>query len=36
MEHLLGLTFCIKNTNKHGIFYYAYPPNLQTNEKSKI
>ena len=36
MERLLGLTFYIKNTNKHEIFYYACPPNLETNEKSKI
>ena len=36
MENLLGLTFYIKNTNKHEIFYYTCPPNLETNEKSKI
>ena len=36
MERLLGLTFYIKNTNKNEIFYYACPPNLETNEKSKI
>ena len=36
MGHLLGLTFYIKNFNKHEIFYYICHPNLQTNEKSKI
>ena len=32
MEHMILTFYILKNTNKHEIFYYTCPPNLQTKQ----